>query len=319
MGIERRRILLANPRGFCAGVERAIQIIEDLLDVHPGTLYVRKEIVHNRDVVERLRGRGVVFVDELEEVPNDSLAVFSAHGVAPDVRRQAQERNLRVVDATCPLVTKVHVEALRFARDGYFVLLIGHAGHDEVTGTLGQIPGSIALVEHEADAATVVVPDPERVAVVTQTTLSLDDTHGILEALKRRFPALREPPSSDICYATQNRQNAVKELADVTDVVLVVGSQNSSNAQRLRDCSVEGGTPAYLIDGPDEIDAAWIANAKTVGVTSGASTPEHLVSLVVERVRAIVGEADVEDIGKREPAIVFAPPRELAGILATGE
>ncbi|HUY41307.1 MAG TPA: 4-hydroxy-3-methylbut-2-enyl diphosphate reductase [Candidatus Dormibacteraeota bacterium] len=319
MGTESRRILLANPRGFCAGVDRAIQIIEDLLDVHPGTLYVRKEIVHNRDVVERLRGRGVVFVDELAEVPNDSLAVFSAHGVAPDVRRQAAERNLRVVDATCPLVTKVHVEALRFARDGYFVLLIGHAGHDEVTGTLGQIPGSIALVENEVDAATVAVPDPQRVAVVTQTTLSLDDTHGILAALKRRFPALKEPPSSDICYATQNRQNAVKELAVACDVVLVVGSQNSSNAQRLRDCSAEAGTPAYLIDGPNEIERAWIAHATTIGVTAGASTPEHLVARVVEHVRAIVGDADVEEFGKREPTIVFAPPRELAGIIASGE
>lgn len=319
MGTNARRILLANPRGFCAGVERAIQIIEDLLDVHPGTLYVRKEIVHNRDVVERLRGRGVVFVEELQEVPNDSLAVFSAHGVAPDVRSQAQNRNLRVVDATCPLVTKVHVEAQRFANDGYFVLLIGHAGHDEVTGTLGQIPGSIALVENEHDAATVRVPDPQRVAVVTQTTLSLDDTHGILEALKRRFPAIKEPPSSDICYATQNRQNAVKQLAEESDVVLVVGSQNSSNAQRLRDCSIEGGTPAYLIDGPAEIQPAWLNGATTVGVTSGASTPEHLVARVVERVREITGATEVAEVGKREPAIVFAPPRELAGILATGE
>lgn len=319
MSTESRRILLANPRGFCAGVDRAIQIIEDLLDVHPGRLYVRKEIVHNRDVVERLRGRGVVFVDELAEVPNDSLAVFSAHGVAPDVRRQAAERNLRVVDATCPLVTKVHVEALRFARDGYFVLLIGHAGHDEVTGTLGQIPGSIALVENEAGAATVAVPDPQRVAVVTQTTLSLDDTHGILAALKRRFPALKEPPSSDICYATQNRQNAVKELAVACDVVLVVGSQNSSNAQRLRDCSAEMGTPAYLIDGPDEIEGMWLEGARTIGVTSGASTPEHLVARVVERIIEVGGEAVVEDIGKREPEIVFAPPRELAGIIASAE
>jgi 4-hydroxy-3-methylbut-2-enyl diphosphate reductase len=316
MGIESRRILLANPRGFCAGVDRAIQIIEDLLDVHPGTLYVRKEIVHNRDVVERLRGRGVVFVEELEEVPNDSLAVFSAHGVAPDVRRQAQERNLRVVDATCPLVTKVHVEAQRFANDGYFVVLIGHAGHDEVTGTLGQIPGSIALVENEEDARTVHVPDPQRVAVVTQTTLSLDDTRGILQALKERFPAIKEPPSSDICYATQNRQNAVKQLAQESDVVLVVGSQNSSNAQRLRDCSVETGTPAYLIDGPSEIEPAWLADADTVGVTSGASTPEHLVERVVDRVREITGAKAVEEIGTREPAIVFAPPRELAAVLS---
>ena len=317
MNTQPRRILLANPRGFCAGVERAIQIIEDLLDVHDGTLYVRKEIVHNRDVVERLRARGVVFVDELSEVPNGALAVFSAHGVAPEVRKRAMERQLRVVDATCPLVTKVHVEAMRFARDGYFVLLVGHAGHDEVTGTLGQIPGNIALVENEEDAANVAVPDPQRVAVVTQTTLSLDDTKGIVEALKLRFPAIKEPPSSDICYATQNRQNAVKDLAQDADVVLVVGSQNSSNAQRLRDCSIEGGTPAYLIDGPDEIQEAWLDGATTVGVTSGASTPEHLVARVVERARALIGATEVAEVGEREPSIVFAPPRELAGILGT--
>ncbi len=314
---EQRRILLANPRGFCAGVDRAIQIIEDLLDVHDGTLYVRKEIVHNRDVVERLRARGVVFVEELSEVPNGALAVFSAHGVAPDVRKQAEARKLRVVDATCPLVTKVHVEAMRFARDGFFVLLVGHAGHDEVTGTLGQIPGSIALVESEEDAASVAVPDPQRVAVVTQTTLSLDDTKGIVEALKRRFPAIKEPPSSDICYATQNRQNAVKDLAQESDVVLVVGSQNSSNAQRLRDCSIEAGTPAYLIDGPDDIQESWLNGALTVGVTSGASTPEHLVAQVVERARAIIGATEVAEVGEREPSIVFAPPRELAGFLGT--
>ncbi len=317
MSTTQRRILLANPRGFCAGVERAIQIIEDLLDVHDGTLYVRKEIVHNRDVVERLRARGVVFVEELGEVPNGALAVFSAHGVAPDVRKQATERKLRVVDATCPLVTKVHVEAMRFARDGYFVLLVGHAGHDEVTGTLGQIPGSIALVENEDDAASVAVPDPQRVAVVTQTTLSLDDTKGIVEALKRRFPDIKEPPSSDICYATQNRQNAVKELAQESDVVLVVGSQNSSNAQRLRDCSIEAGTPAYLIDGPGEIRESWLSGMTTVGVTSGASTPEHLVAQVVERARAIIGATEVAEVGEREPSIVFAPPRELAGFLGT--
>ncbi len=317
MSTTQRRILLANPRGFCAGVERAIQIIEDLLDVHDGTLYVRKEIVHNRDVVERLRARGVVFVEELGEVPNGALAVFSAHGVAPDVRKQATERKLRVVDATCPLVTKVHVEAMRFARDGYFVLLVGHAGHDEVTGTLGQIPGSIALVENEDDAASVAVPDPQRVAVVTQTTLSLDDTKGIVEALKRRFPDIKEPPSSDICYATQNRQNAVKELAQESDVVLVVGSQNSSNAQRLRDCSIEAGTPAYLIDGPGEIRESWLSGMTTVGVTSGASTPEHLVAQVVERARASIGATEVAEVGEREPSIVFAPPRELAGFLGT--
>lgn len=283
------RILLATPRGFCAGVDRAIQIIEELLELHDGTVYVRKEIVHNREVVGDLRSRGVVFVDELDQVPNGALAAFSAHGVAPHVRQQAAERGLRVVDATCPLVTKVHVEALRFAQQGCFVLLIGHSGHDEVSGTLGEIPERIALVEDVADAMAVQVPDRARVAVVTQTTLSLDDTRDVLAVLKRRFPALREPARSDICYATQNRQAAVKRLAEASEVVLIVGSPNSSNAQRLRDCAVGAGTPAYLIDRPEALQRSWVAQVRTVGVTAGASTPEGLVLRIADRVRELVG------------------------------
>ncbi len=308
------KILLVNPRGFCAGVDRAIQIIEELLEIHDGTLYVRKEIVHNRDVVEGLRSRGVVFVEELSEVPNGSLTVFSAHGVAPLVRKQAAERGLCVVDATCPLVSKVHVEALRFAREGCFVLLIGHSGHDEVSGTLGQIPGRMALVESVADAETIAVPDPERVAVVTQTTLSLDDTRHIMDVLIRRFPAIRQPRYSDICYATQNRQGAVKELAKVADVVVVVGSQSSSNSERLRDCAIQAGKPAYLLDTPDALQAKWFTNKPIVGVTAGASSPETLVKRVVDRIRELVGDSTVEEFGEREPAIVFVPPPELAAL-----
>lgn len=310
------KILLVNPRGFCAGVDRAIQIIEELLEIHEGTLYVRKEIVHNRDVVEGLRARGVVFVEELSEVPNGSLTVFSAHGVSPLVRQEANDRNLIVVDATCPLVSKVHVEALRFARDGCFVLLIGHRGHDEVSGTLGQIPGRMALVENIADAESVTVPDPEMVAVVTQTTLSLDDTRGILDVLIRRFPKIRQPRFSDICYATQNRQVAVKHLADVADVVVVVGSQSSSNSVRLRDCAMQAGKPAYLLDTPDDLQAQWFAGKHIVGVTAGASSPETLVKRVVDRVRELVGDSTVEEFGEREPAIVFVPPPELAALRA---
>ncbi|HEY8321306.1 MAG TPA: 4-hydroxy-3-methylbut-2-enyl diphosphate reductase [Candidatus Baltobacteraceae bacterium] len=307
-----RRILLANPRGFCAGVERAIRIIEELLEIHPDApLYVRKEIVHNRDVVEKLRARGVIFVEELDEVPEGALVVFSAHGVAKAVQRHAKERNLRVLDATCPLVSKVHVEAMRFNREGYFLLFIGHDGHDEVAGTLGQVNGGIALVESIADAEAVAPPDPERVALITQTTLSLDDTLAIVDVLKRRFPAMREPQRSDICYATQNRQNAVHGLAEHADVVIVVGSSNSSNSVRLMDCSLDKDTPAYLLDDPAMLDAAWFEGAATIGVTAGASTPEQLVLRVVARISELTGVETVEEFGQPEPPIVFRLPREL--------
>ncbi len=305
-------ILLANPRGFCAGVDRAIDIVEQLIEAHGAPLYVRREIVHNREVVEGLRARGVVFVEGLDEIPNGALAVFSAHGVSPTVQREARERGLRIVDATCPLVSKVHLEALRFAKDGYFVLLVGHRNHDEVDGTLGHVPGGIALVEDVAQALSVPVPNPERVAVVTQTTLSLDDTVAILAALRQRFPALREPARSDICYATQNRQVAVKALAAEAEVVVVVGSENSSNSQRLRECAEQIGATAYLVDCTEQLRAEWFVGHARIGVTAGASSPETLVAGIVDRIRELVGDATILDFGEREPAIIFAPPKELA-------
>jgi len=305
-------IYLANPRGFCAGVDRAIDIVEQLIAAHGAPLYVRREIVHNREVVEGLRARGVVFVEGLDEVPNGALAVFSAHGVSPAVQKEARERHLRIVDATCPLVSKVHLEALRFAKDGYFVLLVGHRHHDEVEGTLGHVPGGIELVEDVEQALSVVVPDPERVAVVTQTTLSLDDTGAILTALRERFPALRTPARSDICYATQNRQVAVKALAAEVEVVVVVGSENSSNSQRLRECAEQIGAAAYLVDCTEQLRAEWFLGHRRIGVTAGASSPETLVARIVERIRELVGDASILDFGEREPAITFAPPKELA-------
>ncbi|HUY11342.1 MAG TPA: 4-hydroxy-3-methylbut-2-enyl diphosphate reductase [Candidatus Dormibacteraeota bacterium] len=306
------RILLANPRGFCAGVDRAIDIVEQLIDAHGAPLYVRREIVHNREVVENLRARGVIFVESIQEIPDGALAVFSAHGVSPAVQAEARERRLRIVDATCPLVSKVHLEALRFAKAGYFVLLVGHRNHDEVEGTLGHVPGGIALVEDVEQARSVVVPDETRVAVVTQTTLSLDDTTLILSALRERFPALREPSRSDICYATQNRQIAVKALAAEVDVVVVVGSENSSNSQRLRECAEQLGAAAYLVDGTEQLKGEWFAGHAKIGVTAGASSPETLVARIVERICELTENPNVEDFGEREPDLVFAPPKELA-------
>ncbi len=317
--MDENKILLANPRGFCAGVARAIDIVEYLLEKHGAPLYVRKEIVHNREVVEDLRSRGVVFVDDLDEVPVGAVAVFSAHGVAPSVREQAAKRKLRAIDATCPLVSKVHREAVRFADEGLFVLLVGHRDHDEVIGTLGHLPGRIALVEDTAQAESVSVPDPNRVAVVSQTTLSLDEVNSVIDVLKRRFPNLREPARSDICYATQNRQVALKELARQVDVVVVVGSQNSSNSQRLRECSEHLGVPAILIDDPAQIDPNLFSGVRRVGVTAGASSPEALVKRVIEKIRTIVGDFSVEEIGSPEPPIAFPPPRELAELAVSGE
>ena len=307
-------IVLANPRGFCAGVDRAIEIVDELLDLYGPPVYVRKEIVHNREVVADFRARGVIFVDELSEVPAGALAVFSAHGVSPAVRAEAEARGLRVVDATCPLVSKVHLEALRFARDGLFLLLVGHGGHDEVVGTLGHVPGGIALVEDAAQAETVHVPDPQRVALITQTTLGVDETKDIIDVLRRRFPALREPARSDICYATTNRQAAVKELAGRTQTVVVVGSENSSNSQRLRDVALTEGARAYLVDDPAQVREEWFAGAQRIGVTAGASSSEALVQRVIDRIRACAPGARVEEFGEREPDIVFAPPREMAAL-----
>ncbi|TAM60293.1 4-hydroxy-3-methylbut-2-enyl diphosphate reductase [bacterium] len=308
--VETGTILLANPRGFCAGVERAIEIIDRLLEIHDGPVYVRKEIVHNRDVVQRFQARGVIFVEDVAAVPVGSLLVFSAHGVSPEVRRSAVERNLLVIDATCPLVSKVHFEAIKFANEGRFVILVGHKYHDEVAGTLGEIPGRIGLVENVEQARVFEVPDPEHVAVVTQTTLSIDDTRAIIDTLKARFPALVTPSRDDICYATQNRQEAVKSLAAAAELVLVVGSENSSNSQRLRESAAQAGTTAYLIDHPDAIDPAWVAGKRTIGVTAGASSPEHLVQSILARLQQL-GTFEVRAFGKREPDIIFTPPREL--------
>src|SRR3989338_8010044 len=271
------KILLAKPSGFCAGVERAIEVVEQALQRFPGPVYVRKEIVHNRHVVNELRAKGARFVEELIEVPAGATAIFSAHGVSPAVHAAAQDRRLRVIDATCPLVTKVHVEAKRFAREGYTILLIGHAGHEEVEGTMGEAPGAIRLVQTVEDARRVTVPTPEKVAVITQTTLSVDDTRAIIDILRARFPQLVAPSKDDICYATQNRQNAVKTIAREAEVILVIGAKNSSNSIRLTEVAEDAGRRAYLINDAREINPVWFVGVRCVGVTSGASAHEHLV------------------------------------------
>ncbi|HEV3154696.1 MAG TPA: 4-hydroxy-3-methylbut-2-enyl diphosphate reductase [Candidatus Baltobacteraceae bacterium] len=306
-----QKMMLANPRGCCAGVDRAIAVVDQLLDQHGGPIYVRKEIVHNREVVERLRAKGAVFVEEVDEAPEGSILVFSAHGISPEVRRMAADRQLRVIDATCPLVSKVHYEAIKFAKQGLHVLLIGHADHDEVIGTMGEIPQQISLVESVEDVDRVRVPDEERVAVITQTTLSVDETRDIMDAVRRRFPKVKTPARDDICYATQNRQDAVRDLAPRCDVLLVVGSENSSNSLRLRELAQQLGTRAYLIDRVDQIDPAWIAGAQRVGVTAGASSPEYLTQAIVARLREI-GEFEIDEYGEPEPEIIFTMPREIS-------
>ncbi|MFO1408485.1 MAG: 4-hydroxy-3-methylbut-2-enyl diphosphate reductase [Steroidobacteraceae bacterium] len=308
------RILLANPRGFCAGVDRAIDIVERAIELFGAPIHVRHEVVHNRFVVDRLRGLGAVFVEELDEVPDGATVIFSAHGVSKAVQDEARRRGLRVFDATCPLVTKVHMEVARFAREGREVILIGHAGHPEVEGTMGQFDaaqgGRITLVEDASDVGRLVVDSPEHVGVVTQTTLSVDDTADVLEALRRRFPTLATPRKEDICYATQNRQDAVKSLVERCDVVVVVGSQTSSNSNRLREIAEKAGIPGYLVDGPDDLDRAWFEGRECVGVTAGASAPELLVQRVVARLREWGGR-DADEVVGREESVVFALPREL--------
>ncbi|HET7650160.1 MAG TPA: 4-hydroxy-3-methylbut-2-enyl diphosphate reductase [Gammaproteobacteria bacterium] len=307
-------ILLANPRGFCAGVDRAIEIVERALELFGAPIYVRHEVVHNRYVVNRLRNLGAVFVDELNEVPDGAIVIFSAHGVSKAVRSDAERRGLRVFDATCPLVTKVHMEVSRYARDALDVILIGHEGHPEVEGTMGQFDashgGAIHLVQTPEDVASLEVRDPRRVAFVTQTTLSMDDTARIINALRERFPSVHGPRKDDICYATQNRQDAVKRLAHRCDVMLVVGSRNSSNSNRLREIAEHEGSHAYLIDGPEDIRQEWLNGIEAVGVTAGASAPEVLVQQVVERLREWGGTRSVESDGIPEH-VVFALPKEL--------
>ncbi|HEU5394856.1 MAG TPA: 4-hydroxy-3-methylbut-2-enyl diphosphate reductase [Candidatus Methylomirabilis sp.] len=311
------KIVLARPRGFCAGVDRAIDVVRLALQMFPGPIYVRREIVHNAHVVQELRREGAIFVEELDEVPPGATVIFSAHGVSPEVFAQAKAKRLRVIDATCPLVTKVHNEAVRYAREGRTIFLIGHEGHDEVIGTTGEAPDRILLVGSEADVDTLDVPDSDNVAVITQTTLSVDDTQGILDALKRRFPSLKAPHKDDICYATQNRQTAVKALARAAELILVVGSDNSSNSTRLREVAEACGTPAHLIDDVSEIEAGWLQGPKVVGITSGASAPEHLVQALVSFFRA-QGVQAVEEIELVPEDVHFALPAELMAVRPRG-
>jgi 4-hydroxy-3-methylbut-2-enyl diphosphate reductase len=305
-----RQIVLAGPRGFCAGVDRAIDIVELALRVCPYPVYVRKEIVHNRHVVEALRAKGAHFVDELDEVPDGATVIFSAHGISPAVRAEAQRRGLSVIDATCPLVTKVHLEATRYAREGYSIILVGHADHDEVVGTMGEAPDRMFVIAHPDDVDRLDVPDPEKVAYLTQTTLSVDDTRDCIDALRRRFPRIVGPSKDDICYATQNRQVAVKAVASEVDVLLVIGAANSSNANRLVEVSRVMGTPSYLINDKNDVRPEWIEGAGRVGVTAGASTPEFLVSEVVEEVRR-ARSAEVREVRVVEEDVRFGLPREL--------
>ena len=308
-----QQIVLAGPRGFCAGVDRAIDIVELALQVCPHPVYVRKEIVHNRHVVEALRAKGAHFVDELDEVPDDATVIFSAHGISPAVRSEAQRRGLRVIDATCPLVTKVHLEAVRYAREGYSIILVGHADHDEVVGTMGEAPDRMFLIAHPEDVDKLDVPDPEKVAYLTQTTLSVDDTRDCIDALRERFPKIVGPTKNDICYATQNRQAAVKTVASEVDVLLVIGAANSSNANRLVEVSTVLGTPSYLINDKNDIRAEWLEGAGRVGVTAGASTPEFLVTEVVEELRR-AHPSDVREVHVVEEDVRFGLPRELEDI-----
>ena len=308
------KILLANPRGFCAGVDRAIDIVERAITLFGAPIHVRHEVVHNRFVVDRLRALGAVFVDELNEVPDGATVIFSAHGVSLAVQQEARRRGLRVFDATCPLVTKVHMEVQRYARDGRDVILIGHAGHPEVEGTMGQFDasggGRVTLVENVGDVEHLEVLDPARVGVVTQTTLSVDDTADVLAALHRRFPTLATPRKEDICYATQNRQDAVKRLVESCDVVIVVGSRTSSNSNRLREIAEKAGIDGHLVDGPQDLQRDWFTGKTCVGVTAGASAPELLVERVVDRLKEWGGEGASEVIGRAEN-VIFSLPKEL--------
>lgn len=307
------KILLANPRGFCAGVDRAISIVERALEMYQPPIYVRHEVVHNRFVVEGLKQRGAVFVEELSEVPDDNIVIFSAHGVSQAVRQEAKDRQLTVFDATCPLVTKVHMEVARASRRNMEVVLIGHAGHPEVEGTMGQYAsetGGMYLVERPEDVANLVVKDPTHLHYVSQTTLSVDETSDVIDALRKTFPEIQGPRKDDICYATQNRQDAVRILAGSVDVMVVVGSKNSSNSTRLKELSEKLGTPGYLTDCPEDINPAWFDGKIKVGVTAGASAPEELVDQIIDRIKELGGR-DVEEVLGREENMFFEVPKEL--------
>ena len=306
-------IVLAQPRGFCAGVDRAITIVERALEQFGAPIYVRHEIVHNKYVVDDLRDKGAVFIEELFEAPDGSTVIFSAHGVSLAVRDEAQRRNLHIFDATCPLVTKVHVEVKRMREQGYEIIMIGHKGHPEVEGTMGQVKDGIYLVDTEADVANLQVKTPEHLAYVTQTTLSVDDTKGIITTLKQRFPKITEPKKADICYATQNRQDAVKVLAPQVDVVIVVGSPNSSNSNRLRELAEKMGVSAYMVDNADDVQVAWFVNVQKIGVTAGASAPEVLVESVLNRIKEL-GASSVSVLEGVEESVKFPLPKGLSGL-----
>jgi 4-hydroxy-3-methylbut-2-enyl diphosphate reductase len=310
MGAAPEKLLLAAPRGYCAGVDRAVQTVERALTLHGAPVYVRKEIVHNKHVVDQLRERGAVFVESESEVPEGATVVFSAHGVAPGVHENALRRSLQTIDATCPLVTKVHVEAKKFAAEGYTIVLIGHAGHEEVEGTMGEAPDHIVLIENEADVTSLEVPDPSRIAYISQTTLSVDETSSIIAALRRRFPAIVGPRTDDICYATTNRQAAVKHLARECDLVLVIGSRNSSNSNRLVEVARESGAESHLIDNENEVREQWLDGARVVGITSGASAPEELVTRLVEFFRAR-GTTDVAELEVVQEDVRFMLPKPI--------
>jgi 4-hydroxy-3-methylbut-2-en-1-yl diphosphate reductase len=312
------KLLLAAPRGYCAGVDRAVQTVERALAIHGAPVYVRKEIVHNKHVVEQLRAHGAIFVDEQTEVPEGSVCVFSAHGVAPSVRAGAEERSLHTIDATCPLVTKVHREAARFAEDGYTIVLVGHDGHEEVEGTMGEAPEQIVLVQSEQDVDDLEVADPERVAYVTQTTLAVDETSSILARLRERFPNIAGPRTDDICYATTNRQAAVKQMAGSCDLMLVIGSRNSSNSVRLVEVARDCGTEAYLIDAVGEVQERWLTGRRVVGISSGASAPEELVIELVEFFRAR-GVRDVSEFDVIREDVRFMLPKQIRDAVVAGE
>jgi len=305
------RVILAKPRGFCAGVERAIEIVERALNLYGPPVYVRHEIVHNKRVVETLRAKGAVFVEELEEIPNGAVTVFSAHGVSQAVEDLAKNRNLPVIDATCPLVSKVHKEGQHHERKNRQIILIGHAGHPEVEGTQGRIPGGVLLVTNTGDVEQLTVRDPEQLAYVTQTTLSIDDTRAVIEALNKRFPKIVGPDVKDICYATQNRQQAVRQLAAIVDLLLVVGARNSSNSNRLREIGSQMGIPSYLIDDADAMDPSWLGGIRTVGLTAGASAPEELVDEVIKRLGDL-GATTFEELAGVEERVQFKLPPQLA-------
>ncbi|HEX3618014.1 MAG TPA: 4-hydroxy-3-methylbut-2-enyl diphosphate reductase [Solirubrobacteraceae bacterium] len=310
------KILLASPRGYCAGVDRAVQTVEKALDLYGAPVYVRKEIVHNKHVVQQLRERGAIFVESESEVPEGATAVFSAHGVAPSVHENAERRELRVIDATCPLVTKVHVEAKKFAAEDYTIVMIGHEGHEEVEGTMGEAPDRIVLVQSEEDVAALEVPDPQRLAYISQTTLSVDETRSIILALREKFPAIVGPRTDDICYATTNRQAAVKELAVECDLVLVIGSRNSSNSNRLVEVARECGAASHLIDNAGEVQEEWLEGMRVIGITSGASAPEELVARLVEFFRAR-GTSDVQELEVVKEDTRFMLPKAIRQALAS--